>query len=71
MTRPALDPAACARLLDAVDTAEALKAKSNAEIGRLLLDHVWAEMDLNSAAELVMSEAISRLAPDLEQETSR
>lgn len=60
----------CEALLGAVGVVGALEKKTNAEIGKLLLDHVWAhEEELGSGRELLLSEAISRLAPGLDPES--
>lgn len=62
----------CEALLGAVGVLGALEKKTNAEIGKLLLDHVWASEDaLGTARELLISEAVSRLAPELDNDADK
>lgn len=52
-------------LLAAMRVDDELKKMSNHDIALLLIDHIWANEVLGSPREMLLSEVISRLAPEL------
>lgn len=58
-------------VIEWVITREELRKKSNDEIGRLLLHHIWAHIPFGAQSEL-LDEAIDRLlAPETKAELER
>jgi len=52
-------------LLAMIDYAEAVEQRSNEELAQILIDQVWAELPLDSAASAFVGEVACRLAPSL------
>lgn len=52
-------------LLASMRVDDELKKMSNHEIALLLIDHIWSNEVLGSPREMLLSEVISRLAPEL------
>lgn len=53
------------QLFLSAETTDKLKHLTNAELARLLLEHVWAEMDILSPQSDLLSEVIDRLDPTM------
>ena len=56
---------ALTELLTMIDYGEAVEKRTNEELATILIEQVWAELPIDSAASAFVAEIAHRLAPTL------